>query len=157
MQPVLLAEPICMAMSEIETKKEPGVTINLDMGDVPDDTMVMTNGEMLQHLLRCLCSNAAKFTPEGSITINTQLIPDGADTSKKLLRISVTDTGIGIPEGEEEHIFERFVKLNNFIPGTGLGLSLARLLAGHLGGRVYLDKTASTQGSCFALEIPFIN
>ena len=66
---------------------------------------------------------------------------------------SVTDTGCGIKEGDEEKIFEHFYKSDIYIEGIGLGLSLARRVARQLGGDVILD-TSYKEGSRFILKLP---
>jgi signal transduction histidine kinase len=67
--------------------------------------------------------------------------------------IVVEDTGCGVPEGEAEHIFDRFVKLDKFKVGIGLGLSLCRSTARRLGGNVVLDTTYK-QGARFVVTLP---
>ena len=69
------------------------------------------------------------------------------------VRFTVTDAGSGIPAAETERIFERFVKLDPFSQGMGLGLNVCRLIARTLGGDVVLD-TASTAGARFVFTIP---
>jgi signal transduction histidine kinase len=67
---------------------------------------------------------------------------------------TVEDTGCGIPADQAEHIFERFVKLDSFKQGIGLGLPLSRKLAEQLGGLVTLD-TSYTSGARFVVTLPF--
>lgn len=96
-----------------------------------------------------LLVNAAKFTEEGSITLCGNITDDG-----NCYKFSVTDTGIGIPAGKEEVIFERFEKLNKQTQGIGLGLSVSRLIATALGGRVYVDPDYKSRGARFIFIIP---
>jgi signal transduction histidine kinase len=66
----------------------------------------------------------------------------------------VKDTGKGIPEEHlNEHLFERFVKVDEFVPGTGIGLSICRSMALSLGGKVGM-KSALGEGSLFWADIP---
>ena len=102
--------------------------------ELADDYVLKTNEIMLRRIMNCLLENATKYTSQGSITIRAQ--QEGT-----LLKLTVEDTGSGIPEQEAEHIFDRFVKLDNFKEGIGLGLSLSRKLAEQLGGKVELDTT----------------
>ena len=102
--------------------------------ELPDDYVLKTNENMLRRIMNCLLENATKYTQKGSITMS-------AKQEGILLRLSVEDTGSGIPEQEAENIFGRFVKLNNFKEGIGLGLPLSRKLAEQLGGTVELDTT----------------
>ena len=113
------------ATSETEVKLET---------ELADDYVLKTNENMLRRIMNCLLENATKYTSQGSITVRAQ--QEGT-----LLKLTVEDTGSGIPEQEAEHIFDRFVKLDNFKEGIGLGLSLSRKLAEQLGGKVELDTT----------------
>ena len=81
-----------------------------------------------------LLTNASKFTKEGHI-----LLSFVADEKTNTLTVSVSDTGMGIPKDKAEKIFERFVKLNQYIQGTGLGLSLCKVIIERLGGKIWLD------------------
>ena len=92
-----------------------------------------------------LLENAVKFTHEGSITLRVE----HTDTT---VRFTVEDTGIGIPEDQREHIFDKFVQLDAFADGTGIGLNVARSIAQRMGGDLWLD-TDYTQGSRFVLEL----
>jgi signal transduction histidine kinase len=125
------------ATSETEIKTET---------ELPDDYTLKTNQNMLRRTLNCLMENAVKYTQKGSITIRSK--EDG-----ELLKIAIEDTGSGIPEHEAEHIFDRFVKLDNFKEGIGLGLSLSRQLAQQLGGNVELDTTYK-DGARFIVTLP---
>lgn len=103
---------------------------------------------MVEHAMVNIIGNAVKFTDKGTITI------EATRTQDACVRFTITDTGKGIPAGQEEHIFERFAKLDEFIPGTGLGLPLCRVVATILGGRVYVDTNYKQQGARFVFEIP---
>ena len=113
------------ATDDTEVKLETGLS---------DDYVLKTNENMLRRIMNCLLENATKYTQKGSITMS-------AKQEGILLKLSVEDTGSGIPEQEAENIFGRFVKLNNFKEGIGLGLPLSRKLAEQLGGTVELDTT----------------
>ena len=101
-------------------------------------------GIIISHLL----SNANKFTNQGSITLSYQPEEEG-----KIMCICVTDTGCGIPADKSEWIFERFTKNDDFIPGSGLGLYLCRLITQRLNGSLKLD-TCYTGGARFILRLP---
>ena len=110
------------------------------------DFEIMTSEVLLRRIVDTLIDNAIKNTTKGSITIRTGVSDD-------VLTISIEDTGTGIPEGEEEHIFERFVKLDDFKKGLGLGLPLCRTLCKRLGGNVTLDKDYQP-GARFVVTLP---
>ena len=113
-----------------------------------DDFTVQTNVNMLKRIVSALTENATKYTEKGHITLK-------ASADEKTLTITVEDTGCGIPEKEAENIFGRFVKLNSFKEGIGLGLPLSRKLAKQLGGTVTLD-TAYKDGARFIVTTPII-
>ena len=122
-----------------------GTTLNIET-ELPDDFTLTTNENMLRRILACLMDNAVKYTEKGAITIKAQ-------QENNQLKLTVTDTGSGIPTEEAEHIFDRFVKLDNFKEGIGLGLPLSRRLAEQLGGKVELD-TTYTDGAQFIVTLP---
>ena len=101
-------------------------------------------GIIISHLL----NNANKFTNQGSITLSYRPEEEG-----RIMCICVTDTGCGIPADKSEWIFERFPKNDDFIPGSGLGLYLCRLITQRLNGSLKLD-TCYTGGARFILRLP---
>lgn len=101
-------------------------------------------GIIISHLL----NNANKFTNQGSITLSYRPEEEG-----RIMCICVTDTGCGIPADKSEWIFERFTKNDDFIPGSGLGLYLCRLITQRLNGSLKLD-TSYTGGARFILWLP---
>ena len=113
---------------------------------VPDELAVSTYPHLIQTVLARLLDNAAKFTHLGSITLS--LAQEGDK-----LHFSVADTGPGIPIDKRDFIFERFAKLDSYAQGTGLGLSVARMIAERLGGTLTLDSDY-TGGSKFDFIIP---
>lgn len=112
-----------------------------------ENLIIESNEELLMHILRNLLDNAAKFTSSGEIILDLQIEPN------KEMRLSVTDTGMGIPADKHEAVFERFFKLDDFKQGTGLGLSISRLAVERLGGKLTIDKNY-TQGTRFVFNIP---
>lgn len=160
-----------LGMSLSETSVEPGdrVAVNCNeilrgiieyamedvQGDVQlrletslaDDFTIMTHEDMFRRIVASLVDNALKYTTEGKVTML-------ASSANEKLTITVEDTGIGIPAEEAEHIFERFVKLDAFKVGLGLGLSVCRLMTSRLGGTVVLDTTYPGPGSRFVVTLP---
>ena len=108
-----------------------------------DELIINSNYNYIVQVLDNLLSNASKFTHEGSVTLAYEV---KKETNQLIL--TVTDTGIGIPIDEQERVFERFVKLDNFSQGAGLGLSICRIVAERLGGFLIIDKEY-TQGTRF--------
>lgn len=107
---------------------------------------IETDPYLAEPIIENLLSNAAKFTREGSVTLEFEI--KGSE-----IEFIVTDSGPGIKKGTEELIFERFVKLNAMNQGVGLGLPVARGFARLLGGDVVLD-TSYTKGARFIFTLP---
>jgi CheY-like chemotaxis protein/two-component sensor histidine kinase len=101
-----------------------------------------------------LVSNAAKFTSDGKVGIEGNTMEKDGEP---FIKLTVTDTGIGIPEDKLEHIFEEFSQADSSTTrnygGTGLGLALVRKFAHMMGGDVLVESTPG-EGSSFILEIP---
>ena len=135
-------------MKEAETNLSSKTKIQYDT-TLADDFTILTNEYMLKIIVNALVDNAAKNTPKGTIVLRATKPSDDE------LDLIVEDTGCGIPAAEAEHIFERFVKLDTFKEGIGLGLPLCRMLIEKLGGTVRLD-TSYTQGARFIVTLPII-
>jgi signal transduction histidine kinase/HAMP domain-containing protein len=126
---------------------DPGVTLYKDYQDLP---LVYSDPEKLKQILLNLLSNAAKFTEQGSITLQAFQLDE-------TLVIKVQDTGIGIPADKLEKIFDQFEQVDNSSTrkygGTGLGLSISRKLARLLGGDIAVTSELG-KGSSFTVIIP---
>jgi len=127
-------------------------------------THVYTDGQRLKQILNNLLSNAFKFTAEGSIRVAIGRPVAGDDFVRKIglnpqkaIKLSVIDTGIGIPKDKLMLVFEAFQQAdgttNRRFGGTGLGLSISRQLARLLGGDVHLSSEVG-KGSVFTLYLP---
>jgi CheY-like chemotaxis protein len=128
-----------------------GLALHLDIAaDAPE--RVYTDRGKLRQILKNFLSNAAKFTETGTVTV--AVAPGPAEHP---LAIAVVDTGIGIPPGKEEIIFEAFQQADGSTRrrygGTGLGLSISRELAHLLGGEIQVQSTLG-EGSRFTLLLP---
>lgn len=122
--------------------------VKLTFTPATEKIYVYTDTLRLQQLLINLLANSAKFTVEGEINLSYTLINGG-----KQVRISVTDTGSGIPLEKQANIFKRFEKLDDYKSGVGLGLSICSLIAEHLGGSISIDSTY-TNGARFVFIHP---
>ena len=109
--------------------------------------MLDTDDARLRQVLINLLVNAAKFTEQGSIVLELKM----ADAGTALF--SVTDTGCGIPPEKQHLIFERFEKLNDFVQGSGLGLSICQLIVKYMNGKLWVD-SGYTRGARFCFTHP---
>lgn len=113
---------------------------------LPTELWVNTDRAKLALIVSHFVSNAVKFTSEGEVEVICE------QSSPLHVKISVRDTGKGISEDAQKFIFERFIKLDRFSQGTGLGLSVCRSYAQNLGGRVGVESELG-KGSTFWVEV----
>ena len=142
-------------VSEVKAELEPIImrsklTVALN---IPKDLKPITSDrQKVKQILLNLLSNALKFTHHGSVTISVRRNP-----ADRTLALSVTDTGIGVAQADQDKIFEDFRQLDNSptraYGGTGLGLSICRRLALMLDGKVSVQSTVG-KGSIFTLTLP---
>lgn len=138
---------ICKTAAEsARTSLNPGVSIETKLPAHP--VPVQTDILRLQQVFNNLLSNAKKFTEHGTITVAIEFSPTPDE-----IRISVTDTGCGIPADKADYVFQRFKQIDSFKQGTGLGLSITRSIIENLGGRIWLD-TEYKNGARFVFSHP---
>ena len=139
------AKQLCNDLFQaMQMKTSPQVELRLK-DNLPELTFTSDKNRLYQVLLNFV-TNALKFTSEGNITIDYQI--DGNE-----VKFSVQDTGMGIEPEKQEAIFTRFVKLNSFIPGTGLGLPICQSIVTQLGGKIGVESEPG-KGSCFWFTHP---
>ena len=114
--------------------------------DLSDEFEINTNEEAIKTLLNHLIHNAVHFTEKGVITVACTEYGDN-------VRISVTDTGKGIPPEHRAHVFDTFREMGDNQKLQGLGLSICRAVVKLLGGKIWLDES-HTEGTRFIFEIP---
>ena len=112
------------------------------------EIIIPTNAFYLSRVIGNLLGNAAKFTEKGTITLTCRI-----DEEQGVLIISITDTGIGIPTDKQEWVFERFTKVDDFKPGTGLGLYICRIIIQRLSGSISID-SCYTKGCKVSVCLP---
>ena len=139
------AKQLCTDLFQaMQMKTSPQVELRLK-DNLPELTFTSDKNRLYQVLLNFV-TNALKFTSEGNITIDYQI--DGNE-----VKFSVQDTGMGIEPEKQEAIFTRFVKLNSFIPGTGLGLPICQSIVTQLGGKIGVESEPG-RGACFWFTHP---
>jgi PAS domain S-box-containing protein len=139
-----------MFIKQLANKK----SITVEYSVQPALATMHVDPKRLKQILVNLLNNAVKFTPEkGKVSLEVL-----ADTEKKLMRFSISDTGIGIKPDDLEKLFKPFVQLDSSLSrqyeGTGLGLMLVKQLAELHGGTVQVQSEIGT-GSCFIVELPW--
>jgi CheY-like chemotaxis protein/CHASE3 domain sensor protein len=126
--------------------------LKLDLPAEMRSVKIFTDRQRLEQILRNFLSNAVKFTEKGSVSLEVELNkPSG------LLTLKVSDTGIGIPKGKQDAIFEAFMQADSSVSrkygGTGLGLTISKELATLLGGHITVNSEEG-KGSQFSVQIP---
>ncbi|MDB5683181.1 MAG: tetratricopeptide repeat protein, partial [Sphingomonas bacterium] len=133
-----------------------GVEFELDVEDCP--ARIVEDETRLRQILFNLMSNAVKFTDRGSIRLAASVAP-AADEQAERLILSITDSGIGIPQEQLRRIFESFHQVDagttRRFGGTGLGLSICQKLAQAMGGTVSVESRPGA-GSTFTVSLPLI-
>ena len=136
-------------LSDLVRENKDYITANVSLNyssTLPDNFSIKTQHGMLRRALNTLIDNAIKNTSHGTITLK-------ADTAETEMTIAVEDTGTGIPMQDAERVFERFVKLDSFKAGLGLGLTLCRKIITRLGGTVSVD-TSYRSGARLVITLP---
>ncbi|MDT5326341.1 MAG: hypothetical protein QOF25_3493, partial [Mycobacterium sp.] len=143
--------------------REKGLGYSIDLApDSPTD--IVTDPLRLRQVLKNLLSNAFKFTDRGEVHLRVSVAENGWSpetvslaTAPSVVALSVTDTGLGIDENQQERIFEAFAQGDGttarLYGGTGLGLSISRELVGLLGGELTVT-SAPGEGSTFTVYLP---
>lgn len=134
----------------IRPKVQPNVVIEY-ISEEDDNSIILANKNGLSQVLNNILHNAAKFTEQGKISLCCRI----SEEDQRVI-ITVTDTGIGIPVEQQDSVFERFVKLDDYSQGAGLGLSICQLITQKMSGQLYID-TTYTDGARFVLEIPTVS
>ena len=145
-RPIKLID-ICLQLEQqFCYKVKNGTKLILD--DVDTELYVSEDWNRIIQIISNLLSNAAKFTPKGEIHF-------GYREKEDFVEFYVKDSGIGIPAERVATIFQRFGKINDFVQGTGLGLTLCRMLVEKMGGRIWL-RSQEGKGSRFYFTLPLI-
>lgn len=145
-RPIKLID-ICLQLAQqFHYKTQSSVKLILD--DVDTDLYASGDWNRIMQVISNLLSNATKFTSKGEIHF-------GYREKEDFVEFYVKDSGIGIAAERAATIFRRFGKVNDFIQGTGLGLTLCRMLVEKMGGRIWL-RSQEGKGSRFYFTLPLV-
>ena len=145
------------ATSALSTQKNLRVNVELE----PNLPPVWGNKDRLVQVVTNLLSNAIKFTPEGGeIRVAAEVLKGSeAGSVSDVMRVSVSDTGIGVAPEEQERIFEKFRQAGNTLTdkpkGTGLGLAICKEIVEHYGGKIWVESELG-KGSTFYFTLPIV-
>lgn len=133
-------------IEELRGLAKPGQSIDYDHAG--EERMMTSDPQMLGHVISNLVSNAVKYSPAGTPVLLRTRIADGR------LTMTVADQGVGIPEEDQQHLFDRFFRGSNVmtIQGTGLGLNIVKRYIELLGGRITF--TSRPGDTVFTVELP---
>ena len=140
-----VTDVISSLAQSITLKVKEGVKVKTVLPEKP--VVIVSDHLRLSQVIMNFLNNASKFTNEGSIEI-------GCSVQDDKLYCYVKDSGIGIPKEKVNQVFERFVKLNDFAQGSGLGLSIARMIIDLLGGEIGVESEEG-KGSTFWFKVPY--
>lgn len=132
--------------------------LTIELPETSEEIILTGNYWRLLQVMLNVTSNAIKFTPRGSITIQVQVLPETPGQSERFVEIQVSDTGIGVPPENRHQIFEPFVQGSapqcTSAPGTGLGLAISRKLIEAMGGTMDFDSAGRRLGSTIRFTVP---
>ncbi|MEO8999525.1 MAG: response regulator [Rhodanobacter sp.] len=154
-----LTQRLARTFAHVAAEKQLGFTITIKPG-MP--LIIRTDGNKLEQIANNLLGNAFKFTAHGAVSVNigrpgSDITVPEALRDQALIAITVSDSGIGIPAGKFERIFNAFEQVDagtsRQFGGTGLGLAISRRMAVLLGGDITLH-SESGRGSSFSVLLP---
>lgn len=143
-------DDICLMLEKRVT--EPGLSF---IKDNPYPSLKTTlDMARIQQIITNFVTNAVKFTREGHIRVGYRLEHTAASPQEAQLYIYCEDTGAGIPKDKQQEVFKRFVKLDEYVQGTGLGLNICKSIAERCGGTIGVESDGPATGSTFWVRIP---
>ena len=140
---------LCREVIATFSHKKRDSAVELRFDENSPQIVIDADKNRIVQVLSNFLTNALKFTTKGSITLSYIL------EDENQVRFCVTDTGKGIPDEQKHEIFNRFVKLDSFVQGAGLGLSICQSLVKRMGGKIGVESREG-EGSCFWFTHPYV-
>ena len=140
---------LCREVIATFSHKKRDTAVELRFDENSPQIVIDADKNRIVQVLSNFLTNALKFTTKGSITLSYTL------EDENQVRFCVTDTGKGIPDEQKHEIFNRFVKLDSFVQGAGLGLSICQSLVKRMGGKIGVESREG-EGSCFWFTHPYV-
>ena len=140
---------LCREVIATFSHKKRDTAVELRFDENSPQIVIDADKNRIMQVLSNFLTNALKFTAKGSITLSYTL------EDENQVRFCVTDTGKGIPDEQKHEIFNRFVKLDSFVQGAGLGLSICQSLVNRMGGKIGVESREG-EGSCFWFTHPYV-
>ena len=140
---------LCREVIATFSHKKRDTAVELRFDENSPQIVIDADKNRIVQVLSNFLTNALKFTTKGSITLSYTL------EDENQVRFCVTDTGKGIPDEQKHEIFNRFVKLDSFVQGAGLGLSICQSLVNRMGGKIGVESREG-EGSCFWFTHPYV-
>lgn len=140
---------LCREVIATFSHKKRDTAVELRFDENSPQIVIDADKNRIVQVLSNFLTNALKFTTKGSITLSYSL------EDENQVRFCVTDTGKGIPDEQKHEIFNRFVKLDSFVQGAGLGLSICQSLVNRMGGKIGVESREG-EGSCFWFTHPYV-
>ena len=141
---------LCREVMATFSHKKRDSVVELRFDENSPQIVIDADKNRIVQVLSNFMTNALKFTAKGSITLSYTL------QDENQVRFCVTDTGKGIPDEQKHEIFNRFVKLDSFVQGAGLGLSICQSLVKRMGGTIGVESREG-EGSCFWFTHPYVS
>lgn len=147
---VAFIKGLVMSFQSLAQQKQVRLCVNIEVAAL----IINFDPEQLEKVFSNLLSNAFKFTPKGGeVSVRLKESDEHPSAGKTYVAVSITDTGIGIPEEELPMIFDRFYRAHASIEGTGVGLALAKALTALHGGNIVVQSKVN-EGSVFTVNLP---
>ena len=140
---------LCREVIATFSHKKRDSAVELRFDENSPQIVIDADKNRIVQVLSNFLTNALKFTTKGSITLSYSL------EDENQVRFCVTDTGKGIPDEQKHEIFNRFVKLDSFVQGAGLGLSICQSLVNRMGGKIGVESREG-EGSCIWFTHPYV-